>query len=142
MRGKIDFQEYSRVLGEGLLANNVIISLLDYQEGKDIGDNGREVLKRAKNFLDAVIDGSNLQNSVFHSVDDIKAAKAFNSVKSKGIIPKTGRFLDYISVLSRTLEQLIDGHQISDQELKQLDKFFSDYSRMHSRKVNTVLEAV
>ena len=51
MRGEIDFQKYSQRLGNGLFADNVILSILDYKENRNLEPKEKEALKRAKNSL-------------------------------------------------------------------------------------------
>ena len=145
MRGEIDFQKYSQQLGQGLFADNVILSILDYREKGVLDPEGKEALKRAENFLNNVINGGNLQSSVFSSSDDVKAAKAFNSVRVQSVslgLPKSPSFIDHIRELHNTIGDILNNNPVSEQKIDSLDSFFSSYSRVHFQKAKSVLETV
>lgn len=143
MRGEIDFQNYSQLVGEGLFADNIILSLLDYREKKKLDHEEKETLKRAKEFFNNVIDGGNLRNSIFSSAHDVMAAKAFNSVLLiKVRLPRSKTITDYISELRDAIEEILNGNPVSEQRINQLDKFFTSYSRINFQKTESVLEAV
>ena len=143
MRGEIDFQKYSQTVGEGLFADNITLSILDYREKGKLDHKEKEALKRAREFFDNVIDGGNLRNSIFSSAHDVMAAKAFNSVlQIKPRLPKSKTITDYISELRDAIEEILNGNPVSDQRINQLDKFFTSYSRINFQKTESVLETV
>ena len=136
MRGEIDFQKYSQRLGNGLFADNVILSILDYKENRNLEPKEKEALKRAKKFFDDVIDGGNLQSSILSSAHDVMAAKAFNSVQ-----PIRVR-LSQLCDLRDTIEEILNNNPVNEQKINQLDNFFSSYSRINFQKAKSVLETV
>lgn len=144
MRGEIDFQKYSQHLGKGLFADNVILSILDYKEKGTIDLKGKEALKRAKVFLSNVINGGNLQGSVLSSSDDVKAAKAFNAVRTHSNflgLPASPNILDRIINLHGTVDDILNNKAVSEENLNRLDNFFSSYSRINFQATKSVLEA-
>jgi len=134
MRGEIDFQKFSQVVGEGLFADNVILSLIELKENGVL--NEKEAIKRAKKFFDDVIDGERLQRSMIHSARDINAAKVYNSVQPITIT------LYELNKLRETIKEIMNDKPVSEQKLNQLDNFFSSFSRIKYQRAKTVLETV
>jgi hypothetical protein len=136
MRGELNFQKYSRLLGEGLFADNIILSIIDYRENRRLEPAAIEVLKRAKKFFDDVIEGERLQSSVIRSARDINAAKAYNSVQ-----PIRVR-LSQLCDLRDTIEEILNNNPVNEQKINRLDNFFSSYSRIKFQRAKSVLESV
>ena len=143
MRGELDIQKYSHPLGEGLFADNIILSILDYRETKSLDSKQKDTLERAKKFFDDVINGENLKSSILRSADDVKAAKAFDSVNSIRVgLPRSQSFIDHIRELRNTIVDILDDNPISEEKMDRLDNFYSNYSRIHFQKAKSVLETV
>ena len=143
MRGELDFQNYSQLLGQGLFADNVILSLLDYKELGKLDAQERKALIRAKSFLDDAIAGGNLIKRKLGSAHDVKAAKAYSSIQSIRFRNQQSQdLINYIRELRDTIEMIIGGNAVDPQKLKQLDNFFSHYSQTYFQKTRAVLEAV
>jgi hypothetical protein len=136
MRGEIDFQQYSQVIGQGLFADNVILSIIEYKEKGVISIKEKEAIKRAKKFFDDVIDGEKLQRSIIRSARDINAARAYNSVQP--IIVK----LSQLNELRDAIDKIVKNKPIDEREIDQLDDFFSSLSRIKFQRAKTVLETV
>ena len=143
MRGELDFQKYSQRLGNGLFADNVILSILDYKDNRILGPKEKEALRRANKFFDDVIAGGRLQKSVLRSARDVTAAKAYNSVQPPPVrLPRTQNIVDYITDLRDTIEEILNGNLVNEQKIDRLDNFFSSYSRINFQKAKSVLETV
>lgn len=136
MRGELNFQKYSRLLGEGLFADNIILSILDYRANRRLDPKSIGALRRAKKFFDDVIDGQRLQSSMISSAHDINAAKAYISVHP--IRVRISQLHDYRD----TIEGILSNSPVNRQKLDQLDSFFSSYSRIKFQKAKSVLETV
>ena len=141
MRSEIDLQKYSQFLGQGLFADNVVLALIDYKEKGHVDDQGKAALKRAKVFLDEVINGGNLQKKKFSSSQDIKVAKTFNSLQAM----KTRRPPDLIREISElrdSIDAIINNKPIKTDEIDQLDDFFAGYGLISFQRSNSILETV
>lgn len=142
MRGEIDFTKYSQLLGEGLFADNIILSILDYREKGSLDSKEKETLKRAKKFFEVVITGGKLQSRKLSSADDVKSANTFYSVKSiREVLPRS-QFIDHIKEMRNTIKEILNDTPVNAQKIDRLDNFFSSYSRVHFQKVKSVLESV
>lgn len=142
MRGEVDFQKYSHVVGEGLFADNVILSIIGYNENGVLSPKEKEVLKRASEFLDDVIAGGRLQNSILRSAHDITAVKAYYSVQPLTTRNRVQNVVDYITELRNTIDELLNDNRVEESKVKQVDNFFSNHSRIHFQKAKSVLETV
>ncbi len=136
MRGEINFQKYSSEVGEGLFADNVILSLIGFKENKVLSAEEKEVLKKAKKFIDDVIEGERLQKDVIRSAHDINVSKVYISVQPIMVQ------LSKLEELRDTIEGMINNQTVNTQKVDQLDNFFTSYSRIKFQKAQSVLEAV
>ena len=143
MRNELDFAEHSHVLGEGLFADKVILALSHFSKTRQLGEQEREALERAKNFLSEVIEGGNFSTGVF-SARDIASARAFShAVDSVDIqISSKSEFLRYVDELQSTVMKILAKEQVSDEQLAQVDAFFSRYGRLHFQRSRAMLEPV
>lgn len=143
MKGELDFQKYSQSLGQGLFADNVILSLLDYEEHGKLDDEGKKALIEAKSFLDDAIVGGNLIKKKFCSANDVRAAKAYSSIRSIKFPNRQSQdLIKYMYELSEIINTIMTGNSVTPQELKLLDDFFSYYSQTYFQKTREVLEVV
>lgn len=143
MRNELDFAEHSHVLGEGLFADKVILALSHFSKTRQLGEQEREALERAKYFLSEVIEGGNFSTGVF-SARDIASARAFShAVDSVDIrISSKSEFLRYVDELQSTVMKILAKEQVSDEQLAQVDAFFSRYGRLHFQRSRAMLEPV
>ena len=143
MRNELDFAEHSHLLGEGLFADKVILALSRFSQTQQLGDQEREALERAKDFLYDVIEGGNFSTGV-HSTREVVSAKAFRrAVDSVSIrVSSKADFLRYVDELQSTVTKIFANENISDDEFAQVDAFFSRYGRMQFQRSRAKLESV
>jgi hypothetical protein len=143
LRNELDFAEHSHVLGEGLFADKVILALSRFSKTRQLGEQERETLERAKVFLSEVIKGGNFSTGVF-SARDIESAKAFtHAVDSVAIrVSSKSEFLRYVDKLLDTVTKVLANEHVSDEQLAQVDDFFSRYGRMQFQRSRGMLEPV
>lgn len=144
MKNRLDFNEYSRLLGGGLFADRVLLALLKFAQKKDLETEDREILGQARDFLDEVIAGSNFSTRVFLSYSDVLASQAFTQAIDATSIPLSSKedFLYYIEKLRATVERILEQEAVGEHELNELIKFFTRYSRTQFRQSNNMLECV
>jgi len=143
LRNELDFAEHSRLLGEGLFADKVTLALSRFSTTRQFSEQEREVLERAKDFLNDVIEGGNFSTGVF-SARDMASAKAFtHAVDSVAIrVSSKSDFLRYVDELLNTVTKVLANEHVSDEELAQVDAFFSRYGRLHFQRSRGMLESV
>ena len=144
MRNKLDFAEHSRLLGGALFADKVILALFRFSQIQKLGNQERDDLEKAKEFLDEVIEGGSLSTGVFQSARDITAAKAFTHAADSVTIPLSSKsdFLQYIQVLRSTISEILENKPVTNDHLTQVDAFFSRYAQMQFEQSRSMLEAV
>lgn len=143
MRNELDFAEHSHVLGEGLFADQVILALSHFSKTRQLGEQERKALGKAKEFLSEVIKGGNFSTGAF-SDRDLASAKAFtHAVDSVSIrVSSKSDFLQYVDELRSTVTKLLANEHISDEQLAAVDAFFSRYGRLHFQRSRVMLEPV
>ena len=143
MRNELDFTEHSSVLGEGLFADKVILALSHFSKARQVGEQEKETLERAKDFLSKVIKGGNFSTGVFSS-QDIVSAKAFtHAVDSVAIrVSSKSEFLFYVDELLNTVTKVLANEHVTNEKLAEVDVFFSRYSRMQFQRSRSTLEFV
>lgn len=143
MRNELDFAEHSHLLGKGLFADKVILALSRFSQTQQLGDQEREALERAKDFLYDVIEGGNFSTGV-HSTREVASAKAFtHAVDSVAIrVSSKSDFLRYVDELRSTVTKVLANEHISDEQLALVDAFFSRYGRMQFQRSRGMLESV
>ena len=143
MRNELDFAEHSHLLGQGLFADKVVLALSRSSKTRQLGEQERETLERAKVFLSEVIKGGNFSTGVF-SAQDMASAKAFtHAVDSVTIrVSSKSDFLRYVDELLNTVTKVLANEHVSDEELAQVDAFFSRYGRLHFQRSRAMLEPV
>lgn len=144
MRNELDFAEHSRLLGEGLFADKVILALSRFSKTQQLGEQERQALERAKDFLSEVIEGGNFSQGVFHSARDVASAKAFtHAVDSASIrLSSKSDFLRYVGELRSIVTKILANEHITDEHLALVDAFFSRYGRMQFQRSRGMLEPV
>ena len=141
MRGELNVQEHASRLGEGLFADNVILSLIEFRDKRTLTGTTRKPLRRAQRFLQSAIDGNGLKGSVFRSAHDITAARAYSAVCS-GLTTSSVDFETYLKELLDTIDTLLAGRTPTDARIDQLDHFFSRYGALNFQRAKSVLEAI
>jgi len=143
LRNELDFAEHSHLLGQGLFADKVVLALSRSSKTRQLGEQERETLERAKVFLSEVIKGGNFSTGVF-SAQDMASAKAFtHAVDSVTIrVSSKSDFLRYVDELLNTVTKVLANERVSDEELAQVDAFFSRYGRLHFQRSRAMLEPV
>jgi hypothetical protein len=143
LRNELDFAEHSHLLGEGLFADRVILALSRFSKTRQLSEQEREILKRAKDFLSDVIEGGNFTTGVF-SARDMASVKAFthaiDSVATR--VSSKSDFLRYVDELLKTITKVLANEHVSKKELAQVDAFFSRYGRSHFQRSRAMLEPV
>lgn len=144
MRNELDFAEHSRLLGEGLFADKVLLALYKFSKTRQLTGQESDVLKRAEKFLNDVLEGGRFSVGVFHSNHDVTAAKAFTHAVSFVAVPLTSKsdLLHYIDGLRKTIEKILANEHINDEELAMVDTFFSRYSKVQFQQSREMLESV
>jgi len=144
LRNELDFAEHSHLLGEGLFADKVTLALFRFSNTHKLGEQERDALERAKDFLSKVIEGGNFSKGVFHSARDVASAKAFaHAVDSIAIrVSSKSDFLRYIDELQSTVTKILANEHISNEEFAQVNAFFSTYGRKHFQLSRAILEPV
>lgn len=144
MRNELDFTEHSRLLGEGLFADKVILALSRFSQTQQLGEQERQALERAKDFLNEVIEGGNFSQGVFHSARDVASAKAFTHAVDSVAIRVSSKldFLRYVNELQSTVTKILTNEHISNEEFAQVNAFFSTYGRKHFQRSRAMLEPV
>ena len=143
MRNELDFAEHSHLLGQGLFADKVVLALSRSSKTRQLGEQERDTLERAKVFLSEVIKGGNFSTGVF-SAQDMASAKAFtHAVDSVTIrVSSKSDFLRYVDELLNTVTKVLANEHVSDEELAQADAFFSRYGRLYFQQSRGMLEPV
>ena len=143
MRNELDFAEHSHLLGQGLFADKVVLALSRSSKARQLDEQERETLERAKVFLSEVIKGGNFSTGVF-SAQDMASVKAFtHAVDSVTIrVSSKSDFLRYVDELLNTVTKVLANEHVSDEELAQVDAFFPRYGRLHFQRSRAMLEPV
>ena len=144
MKNELDFAEHSRLLGEGLFGDNVVLALSHFSQTRQIGQQEKEVFERAKGFLETIVEGGHFSGATFHSARDITAAKTFNNVLGSTAGPKLSKseFLKSIDILITVISKILDDRDANADELSLLEGFFSKYGKVHFQRSRGMLEAV
>ena len=118
MRNELDFAEHSHLLGQGLFADKVVLALSRSSKARQLDEQERETLERAKVFLSEVIKGGNFSTGVF-SAQDMASVKAFtHAVDSVTIrVSSKSDFLRYVDELLNTVTKVLANEHVSDEEL-------------------------
>jgi len=143
LRNELDFVEHSRLLGEGLFADKVVLALSRFSQTQQLGEQEREVLERAKVFLSEVIEGGNFSTGVF-SARDVASAKAFTrAVDSVSIrVSSKSDFLHYVDELRSIITKILANEHTSGKQSALVDAFFSRYGRLQFQRSTAMLESV
>lgn len=141
---ELDFAEHSHVLGEGLFADKVALALYRFSKAQQLGEQERQPLEKAKDFLGEIIEGGNFTEGIFRSARDVASAKAFTrAVNSVSIrVSSKSDFLRYVDELRSTVTKVLANEHISDAQLALVDAFFSTYGRMQFQRSRGMLESV
>jgi len=144
LRNELDFAEHSHLLGEGLFADKVILALSRFSKTQQLGEQERQALEKAKDFLSEVIEGGNFSQGVFHSARDVASAKAFtHAVDSVAIrVSSKSDFLRYVDELRSTVTKVLANEHTSDAQVALVDAFYSTYGRMQFQRSKGMLESV
>lgn len=144
LRNELDFAEHSHLLGEGLFADKVILALSRFSKTQQLGEQERQALEKAKDFLSEVIEGGNFSQGVFHSARDVTSAKAFKRAVDAVSIQVSSKsdFLRYLDELKATVTKILANEHTSDEQLALVDAFFSRYGRMQFQRSRGMLESV
>jgi hypothetical protein len=143
LRNELDFAEHSHLLSEGLFADRVILALSRFDKTRQLSAEERETLERAKIFLNNVIKGGNFSTGV-SSVRDMESVEAFTHAVDSAAIRVSSRsdFLHYVDELLNTVTKILANEPVSEEELNQVDAFFSRYGRSHFQRSRGMLESV
>lgn len=142
MRNDLDFTEHSRLLGEGLFADSVILALSRYSKNRQLDDRDKKVLEKAQDFLNKVIEGGSFTSSVFHSARDYITAQAFTQAVNSVSIPISSKsdFLKYIEELQNIIDKILKGKKLNEERFNLVDSFFTRYSRIQFQRSRSMLE--
>lgn len=143
MRNELDFAEHSNLLSEGLFADEVILALLRFSQTKQLGEQERNALEKTKDFLSKVIEGGNFLTGVSEALY-VVSAKAFrNAVHAESIrVFSKSDFLQYVNELQSTVTKILANEYVTNEELAEVNIFFSRYSLMQFQRSRGMLESV
>lgn len=137
MRNELDFAEHSNLLSEGLFADEVILALSRFSQTKQLGEQERNALEKTKDFLSKVIEGGNFLTGVSLALY-VLSAKAFRNAQ---VFSKSD-FLQYVNELQSTVTKILANEYVTNEELAEVNIFFSRYSLMQFQRSRGMLESV
>lgn len=137
MRNELDFAEHSNLLSEGLFADEVILALSRFSQTKQLGEQERNALEKTKDFLSKVIEGGNFLTGVSLALY-VLSAKAFRNAQ---VFSKSD-FLQYVNELQSTVTKILANEHVTNEELAEVNIFFSRYSLMQFQRSRGMLESV
>lgn len=137
MRNELDFAEHSNLLSEGLFADEVILALFRFSQTKQLGEQERNALEKTKDFLSKVIEGGNFLTGVSKALY-VVSAKAFRNAQ---VFSKSD-FLQYVNELQSTVTKILANEHVTNEELAEVNIFFSRYSLMQFQRSRGMLESV
>ncbi len=137
MRNELDFAEHSNLLSEGLFADEVILALSRFSQTKQLGEQERNALEKTKDFLSKVIEGGNFLTGVSLALY-VVSAKAFRNAQ---VFSKSD-FLQYVNELQSTVTKILANEHVTNEELAEVNIFFSRYSLMQFQRSRGMLESV
>ncbi len=137
MRNELDFAEHSNLLSEGLFADEVILALSRFSQTKQLGEQERNALEKTKDFLSKVIEGGNFLTGVSLALYQV-SAKAFRNAQ---VFSKSD-FLQYVNELQSTVTKILANEHVTNEELAEVNIFFSRYSLMQFQRSRGMLESV
>lgn len=137
MTDGFDFIERSRLLGEGLFADSVILALYQFMKSRQLWDRERDTLEKARNFLGDIIEGRYLfmENVIYsaHGIsEDDSLSPAFNKIKDR-LTSKEG-ILRLVEEMKRTVEDILANKVPSNKQMSLVDGFFSRYARIQYQR--------
>lgn len=137
MRNELDFAEHSNLLSEGLFADEVILALSRFSRTKQLGEQERNALEKTKDFLSKVIEEGNFLTGVSLALY-VLSAKAFRNAQ---VFSKSD-FLQYVNELQSTVTKILANEHVTNEELAEVNIFFSRYSLMQFQRSRGMLESV
>ncbi len=137
MRNELDFAEHSNLLSEGLFADEVILALSRFSQTKQLGEQERNALEKTKDFLSKVIEGGKFLTGVSLALYQV-SAKAFRNAQ---VFSKSD-FLQYVNELQSTVTKILANEHVTNEELAEVNIFFSRYSLMQFQRSRGMLESV
>lgn len=137
MRNELDFAEHSNLLSEGLFADEVILALSRFSQTKQLGEQERNALEKTKDFLSKVIEGGNFLTGVSLALY-VLSAKTFRNAQ---VFSKSD-FLQYVNELQSTVTKILANEHVTNEELAEVNIFFSRYSLMQFQRSRGMLESV
>ena len=137
MRNELDFAEHSNLLSEGLFADEVILALSRFSQTKQLGEQERNALAKKQAFLFKVIELGNFLTGVSLALY-VVSAKAFRNAQ---VFSKSD-FLQYVNELQSTVTKILANEHVTNEELAEVNIFFSRYSLMQFQRSRGMLESV